>query len=478
VRRFRAEAEAIARLDHPHIVPLYEIGKRRGRHFFSMLLVESGSLMTHMPRLQKDHRRAAQVMAAVARAVHYAHQHGILHRDLKPANVLLDAEDQPYVSDFGLARDVGDKTRLTQTGAVVGTPSYMAPEQATGGGAKGSPEADVYSLGAILYELLTGQPPFAGETALATLQLSQKGNPRTPRSMNRKASADLEAICLKCLEKDPGRRYPTAEALALDLERFLRDEPVGARPRTLLSGAVRWARRRPGPARLLALAAVLLLAWVTGSLVMATRLYRLRPPPPNDPPVVVLMDTPADRGVYDLERRGTGGTNADVLNDRLDGMGLDLVKEPVAADWHREAHVLGLRPELVVIHRSCFFHALNKKFDFHYPNDEHEELDPNWKLLYATADDKLVGFLGLLATANPRTQFLVYSRGTDRQWPQESYRKKWVDDAELRFPALKGRIKTQFITGGLKDGTFTNSNVAEDTRRNVRDLVGRAKSAR
>src|SRR4051812_2855855 len=145
-----------------------------------MLLIESGSLMTHLPRLQKDQRKAAQIMATVARAVHYAHQHGILHRDLKPANILLDSEDQPYVSDFGLAKRVDDGVSMTQTGAVLGTPSYMAPEQAEGGHVKGSPAADVYSLGAILYELLTGQPPFAAPTPLETLRMLQDQEPRRP----------------------------------------------------------------------------------------------------------------------------------------------------------------------------------------------------------------------------------------------------------------------------------------------------------
>jgi serine/threonine-protein kinase len=240
VERFRSETVAVARLDHPHIVPLYDVGERRGRHFFSMLLVESGSVMTHLPRLHKDQRKCAQIMATVARAVHYAHQHGILHRDLKPANILLDLQDQPYVSDFGLAKRVDDDApHVTQTGAVVGTPSYMAPEQAAGKRGKGSPASDVYSLGAILYEMLTGQAPFARNPA-ETMRHAQEQEPRRPSAINRKVHPDLETVCLKCLEKDPARRYPTAEALAL--ERFLRDEPIGARPIGRFGQIVKWAR--------------------------------------------------------------------------------------------------------------------------------------------------------------------------------------------------------------------------------------------
>src|SRR5205823_6352150 len=160
IQRFHSEAEAVARLDHPHIVPLYEVGEHRGRHFFSMLLIESGSLMTHLPRLCKDQRKSAQILATVARAIHYAHQHGILHRDLKPANILVDEDGQPHVTDFGLAKIIAGDDDTTRTIAVLGTPAYMSLEQAAGQGRQLTTAAAVYSLGAIFYELLTGKPPF------------------------------------------------------------------------------------------------------------------------------------------------------------------------------------------------------------------------------------------------------------------------------------------------------------------------------
>jgi serine/threonine-protein kinase len=226
VQRFRIEAEAAALLDHAHIVPIYEIGEHEGQHYFSMRIIDGGSLAQAIPRFVKDPRAAAELVATVARAVHFAHQRGILHRDLKPANILLDRDGQPHVTDFGLAKRVDADSKLTESGVVMGTPSYMAPEQAAGQNRNLTTAADVYALGAILYELLTGQPPFRGDSVMATLLQVVEQDPQRPRSRNPGINRDLESICLKCLEKDPQKRYSTAEGLAEDLEAFLRGEPV------------------------------------------------------------------------------------------------------------------------------------------------------------------------------------------------------------------------------------------------------------
>jgi outer membrane protein assembly factor BamB len=264
VERFRTEAEAAANLDHPNIVPIFEVGEHEGQHYFSMKLLDGGSLADHLDRFRNDPRAAAQLVATVARAVHHAHQRGILHRDLKPANVLLQGSAIAMVTDFGLAKRVDSDRGITQSGAIVGTPGYMPPEQAAGKKKGISTASDVYSLGAILYALLAGRPPFQAETPFSTVMQVLQEDPQPPRRFNPRLHPDLEAICLKCLAKDPAQRYGSAEALAEDLERWLSDKPVRARRAGLDERVVRWLWRRRRALLLAATPVLLMLAGIFG----------------------------------------------------------------------------------------------------------------------------------------------------------------------------------------------------------------------
>src|SRR6476469_8751748 len=256
LKRFRLEAEAAAHLEHPGIVPIHEVGERDGSCYFSMKFVEGGQLDEVTRREPMPIRRAVELIAKVARTVHYAHEHGILHRDIKPGNILLDAKGEPHLTDFGLARLVESESSVTHTLDILGTPSYMAPEQAAGNNAQVTGATDVYGLGAVLYQLLTGQPPFAGGTTYETIKLLLDTEPRQPRLLNPKIDRDLSTVCLKCLEKDPKRRYSSALALAEDLGRWLKHEPIVARHTGVIARGRKWVRRNPS----IAVMAAMLLA--------------------------------------------------------------------------------------------------------------------------------------------------------------------------------------------------------------------------
>ena len=245
VQRFDTEAEAAANLQHPNIVNIHEVGKHEGQHYFSMDYVEGRSLADLTREHPLDAHRAASYVKSIAEAIDYAHGEGTLHRDLKPANVLIDSSDRVRITDFGLAKRIDGEAELTATGQVLGTPAYMPPEQASGRHADLGPRSDLYSIGAILYELLTGRPPFQAETPLQTLIQVCNSEPAAPRSLNPSIPRDLENICLKCLEKLPGRRYGAARELQEDLERFLNREPVRCQPVSRWRRAAHWAGRHP-----------------------------------------------------------------------------------------------------------------------------------------------------------------------------------------------------------------------------------------
>ena len=226
VRRFRGEAAAAAGLQHRNIVAIHEVGEHEGQPYFSMDFVEGRNLAEMVREHPLSAKRAALYLKVIAEAIHFAHQKGVLHRDLKPSNVLIDQFDEPRITDFGLAKQLNDQNEITITGQVLGTPSYMPPEQALGKRDAVGPAGDIYSMGAILFHVLTGRPPFVSESVTETLEQVLRAEPISPRFLNPSVPRDLETICLKCLEKEPVRRYQTARELSAELDRFLRGEPI------------------------------------------------------------------------------------------------------------------------------------------------------------------------------------------------------------------------------------------------------------
>ncbi len=268
VLRFQIETAAVAGLDHAHIVPLYEAGEAEGIHFFTMKLMEGGSLADQISQ-EHEHdktrlRRLVTILTKVCDAVHYAHERGVIHRDLKPTNILLDRNGEPGVSDFGLAKALETELELTRSTSVLGSPSYMAPEQALEQDGRLTTAADTYSLGAILYEILTGKPPFTASSALETLKKVVDDSPRHPSTVCKHVNRDLETICLKCLEKEPKRRYSSARALSDELQRWLMGKPILARPVSAFESFWRWCRRNPALSSLSSVAAVILVAGTIG----------------------------------------------------------------------------------------------------------------------------------------------------------------------------------------------------------------------
>ncbi len=354
VRRFRTESEAVAKLDHPNIVPIYEVGEWEGQPFFSMKFAERGTLLQHIADRQSrcSNREAAELVAKLARAVHFAHQRSILHRDIKPANVLIDAHGEPMLTDFGLARLVEQDSTLTRTMAMLGTPSYMSPEQARGESKQLTTAVDVYGLGAVFYQVLTGQPPFAGGTTMETVRLVLDTEPRRPRSVHSDVDRDLETICLKCLAKEASRRYGSAEALAHDLERWLRHEPILARP---VSGGERLAkliRRNPVATFFCAVTLIIIAASV---FVLARANVQIRQAQRNEASLRGRAERRAEESRQQLVRLHVSAGNR--LVDEGDGFrGLLWFAEalrldnddPVRSDVHRRriAAVLRQSPEL------------------------------------------------------------------------------------------------------------------------------------
>jgi serine/threonine protein kinase len=381
VKRFKAEAEAAASLAHPNIVPIFEIGEHQGQHYFSMGLIEGPNLRqallsrgnrreetsgieTHASALEADTKsdrflrlritayepkEAAKLLSDVARAVHYAHQHGVLHRDIKPSNILLGASGTPHLTDFGLAKLIEKDSTLTLTNAVLGTPAYMAPEQARGDTKSVTTAADIYALGAVLYEMLTGSPPFGAGTTLETIRQVLEHEPRPPSLFNPDVDRDLETICLKCLEKEATRRYGSAEALADDLDHWQRSEPIRARPSTRFERLRKWVLRRPAMA---ALYAALLLAVMAGALGITWQWRRAEMQTKSLRQSLYVSDI---RSAWQSFREGDAQRSRDILDKYVTGSGHD--DDPRSFEW-RYLRALTESQELCRIP----FHSLSARY--------------------------------------------------------------------------------------------------------------------
>ena len=324
VKRFYSEAQAAANLDHPGIVPIYEVGVHEGHHYFSMGFIEGQSLAQKLSESPLSPRESAEMIRRVSEAIDYAHQQGVIHRDLKPANVLVDRKGNPRVTDFGLAKRLDGDSQLTRSGQIMGTPSYMSPEQASGKRGVVGPAADVYALGATLYALLIGRPPFQASTPMDTVLQVMGEEPVPPRRLNASIPIDLETICLKCLQKEPGKRYARAEALGDDLRRYLAGEPILARPVGKAERAWRWCRRNPVVAALVGTVGLLLIVLSLGSGAAAIRLRQLLTRSEE-------AETKArDRLAESLVKQAELGRGAHRSGQRFDG--LDYLTEAVAID--------------------------------------------------------------------------------------------------------------------------------------------------
>jgi serine/threonine protein kinase len=301
IRRLRVEAEVVASLDHPNIVPIYDIGEHCGCPYLILKLIPGGDLERHVPRLANNPRAAARLMARVARTVHFAHMNGVMHRDLKPSNILLDLEGEPHVTDFGLARCIEIESGLTQAGHILGTPSYMAPEQVSGHRDEVTAAVDIYGLGAVLYKLLTGRPPFQAETLYEILRQVREREPTPLRAYNDRIDRDLEAICLKCLEKQPRQRYPSAEALSGDLERWAAGGTISARQLSRWERVGRWYHRNRTDISLSAAFVGLTVIFVLAAVATATVIcnYHLAGETPRSVPRT-SETRPATNAVTDL----------------------------------------------------------------------------------------------------------------------------------------------------------------------------------
>jgi serine/threonine protein kinase len=449
-RRFEREAKIISQISHPHICALYDVGREEDVDYLVMELLEGETLAERLAtRGPIPANLLLRYAMEIADALEMAHRQGIVHRDLKPSNVMLTASGIKLL-DFGLARAVTPASpstltsspteALTREGSLLGTLSYMAPEQLEG--KEVDARADIFAFGAVLYEMATGRKAFAGDSQASVISSIMTQDPPPISQLQPLAAPGLDRVVRACLAKDREERWQNARDVGLQLRELERREdqaetPAGARPRWRVHAA-----------------------WAAVALALAAIVWMLRPdrstvPPPNPRPVVVLMDSPLPGRVYDAATLAAGGTNADDLTDALRDLPVVIQKETTSVSWHREDQIVRQNPDLIVSHLSCL-----------YDSRVGEGQDAVQEQLFAHAQSRLLLTLGYVAEANPRTRFLVYSRGRFG-----SNEKQWISESEARLPVLRGRIQVLTVPGG-ENATFRDPETARLIRQRVTSILG------
>ena len=482
IARFEREAKLLASLNHQNVATLHGLEEHEGQRYLVMELAAGETLAERLQKGPVPVDEALEIAIGIAKGLEAAHGAGVVHRDLKPANVMLSPEGNVKVLDFGLAKawqsDEGDADitqsptltgLMTEGGVLLGTVAYMSPEQARGKPADN--RTDIWAFGCVLYEMLAGQKPFQGETVTDVLAAVVTSEPSWEKLPDTTPPA-VQHLLRRCLQKAPNRRLHSIADARIEIEDAASEPP---RPHRSLPDSDGGGRRKGmslGAAAALALAGAIVGGGLVAGLMEESITAEVAPRPENPQPVIFLMDTSAPRGVYDPETRHNSGTNADDLNDVLRDLPVVLHKETLGSTWDREDQLLSQRPDLVLIHRSAFFHSAALDLDIDYgPFDDPEE-EARFLRSYFVIESKLIAFLGYVGLGDSQTIFLVYSRGWGGQWSEED-RAAWVVDVERRFPHLEGRVFTMKVPVAQDGaGSFREQATGQMIRERVVELLG------
>ncbi len=481
IARFEREARVLASLSHQNIATLYGIDEHEGLRFLVMELAEGETLADRLKKSGLAMDEALEIARKIAEGLEEAHGEGIVHRDLKPANVMLTPEGKVKLLDFGLSKawqtEAGDAdsaesetltAQMTAGGVLLGTAAYMSPEQARA--RKVDNRTDIWAFGCVLYEMLAGQKPFEGDTVTDVLVGIVTKEPEWSR-LPEATPPTIRHLLRRCLQKAPDRRLHSITDARIDIEDAATesDQLFGTVPPLIRE------KRRKTMSPLVAVVTALAGAIVGGGLVIGIVQSKGKSDkvaiPRGPQPVVFLMDTPAPYGVYDPETLRDSGTNADDLNDLLRDLPVVLFKETLGSTWDREDQLLKQRPDLILIHRSAFFHSAASELDIRYPPFDDPEEDARFLRAYAIVLSKLEAFLGYVGLGDPQTKFLIYSRGSGGVWP-ETEREEWVSEVEKRFPHLKGRVFTFFVAGEIEVRSFRDPVIGRALREQVVEMLG------